>query len=71
MSQPLEDSRGAHASSNAHGDHAVPRVAALQFANQAGRKLCSGAAQRMTERDGSAVWIYARRIEICLLNHGQ
>ncbi len=71
MSQALEDSCGAHATSDAHGDHAVPRIAALQFTNQAGGQFCSGAAQRMTERDGSAIGINARRIKIGLLNHGQ
>ena len=42
-SEALEDAGGAHSPADAHGDHAVARVAALQFANDGGGEFCSGA----------------------------
>jgi hypothetical protein len=35
--KPLENARRAHAAADAHGYHAVASVAALEFANDAGR----------------------------------
>ena len=42
----------------------------VEFANQAGRQFRAGASQRMTQRDGPAIRIHARCIQICLLNYG-
>src|SRR6266576_1247184 len=68
-SKALEDAGGAHAASNAHGDHAVAPVAALQFANDSSGKFCAGATKRMSERDGAAVGIDARGVQTCLLDN--
>src|SRR6266705_920048 len=46
-SEAFEDAGGAHAAADAHGDHAITRIAA----------------EGMAERDGAAVGIDARRIE--------
>src|SRR5437879_3359990 len=43
--ETLEDAGGAHAAADAHGNHAVARVAALQFANDSGGEFCAGAAE--------------------------
>ena len=71
VSEALEDACGAHAATDAHGDHAVAGVAALEFAHERGGQLGAGAAERMAERDGPAIGIDSRAIEIRLLNHGQ
>src|SRR5258708_33690130 len=55
-SNALEDAGGAHASADAHGDHAVARVLALEFAEDGGGELCAGAAERVGEGGGGAVW---------------
>src|SRR5215469_11928795 len=36
-SQALENARGAHSATNAHGNHAVARTETLEFADQCGR----------------------------------
>src|ERR1700693_76959 len=59
----LEDSGGAHATADAHGDQAVAGVAALEFADDGRSKFCAGAAERMAESDGAAVDVDARGIE--------
>src|ERR1700689_1793150 len=46
--QIFENPSRAHASADAHGDHAVAGVATLQFADHAGRQLGSSASQRMS-----------------------
>ena len=61
--QVFENAGRAHAAADAHRDHAVARVAALQFAQQGGRELGAGAAQRMPQRDRAAVDVDLRRIE--------
>src|ERR1700739_2141309 len=43
----LEDAGGAHAAADAHGDHTVACVAALELADDGGREFCAGAAERM------------------------
>src|SRR5882762_9795649 len=58
-SEALEDAGSAHAAADAHGDHAVLRVAALEFSDESGGEFCAGAAQGMAEGDGAAVRIYA------------
>src|ERR1019366_1489448 len=69
LSETLKDPCGAHPSANAHGNHAVARVAALQLAQNRRRKLCAGAPERMPESDRASVGIHARRIEPGLLDH--
>src|SRR5260370_19225838 len=60
-----------HASADAHGDHAVAGVLALEFAEDGGGEFCAGAAERVAEGDGPAVGIDARRIEAGLLDDGE
>ncbi len=67
----LENSGGAHAAADAHGHHTVARLAALEFAQDRGRELGAGAAERMAESDGAAIGIDARGIEAGQLNHGK
>src|SRR5580704_381081 len=69
MSQAFEDACGAHAAADAHGDHAVACVATLQFADERGGELGAGAAEGMSESDGSAVGVYPPRIQVGLLNY--
>ena len=69
--EAFEDTGGAHATADAHGDHAVAGVAALQFAHERGGEFGSGAAERMAEGDGAAVGIDARGIQIGLLDDGE
>src|SRR5260370_567804 len=69
--EALEDAGGAHAAADAHGDHAVAGVAALEFADDGGGKFCTGAAERMAEGDGAAVGIDAVGIQAGLLDDGQ
>ena len=47
LAEALEDASGAHAASNAHGNHAVAGVATLQFTDERRRELCAGAAERV------------------------
>jgi hypothetical protein len=47
LAEALEDASGAHAASNAHGNHAVAGVATLQFTHERRRELCAGAAERV------------------------
>src|SRR6266850_1398087 len=69
-SEALEDAGGAHAAADAHGDHAVAGVAALEFANERGGEFCAGAAEGMAESDGAAVGIDAGSVEASLLDDG-
>src|SRR6266853_1520705 len=69
--QTLEDAGGAHAATDAHGDHAVARVATLQFAEDSGGEFCAGAAERVAEGDGAAVGVDAGGVEAGLLNDGE
>src|SRR5260370_34768834 len=62
-SEALEDAGGTHAAADAHGDHAITRIAALQFADDGGGEVCARAAQGMGESDGGAGGIHARRGE--------
>src|SRR6266571_3734658 len=70
-SEALDDAGGAHAAADAHGDHAITRIAALQFADDGGGEFCSGAAEGMAERDGAAAGIDARRVEAGLPDDGK
>src|SRR6266851_8919042 len=62
---------GAHAAADAHGDHAVAGVAALEFADECGGEFGAGAAEGVTEGDGAAVGIDARGVEAGLLDDGE
>src|SRR5260370_22274616 len=61
--QSLEYTRGAHAAADAHRDHAIASVAALQFAQDAGGQFRAGAAERMAQSDGAAVDVHFVGIE--------
>src|SRR3954471_22409762 len=69
--QILKYSRCAHAAADAHRHDAVLSVAALQLANDGGRQLRPGAAQRMSECDRPAVWIHLAQVQTKLLDHRQ
>ena len=47
VAQVLEDPRGAHAATDAHGDHAVAVAATLHLVEQLGRQLGAGGSERM------------------------
>src|SRR3989454_7049343 len=61
--EALEDTGGAHAAADAHGDEAVAGVAALEFANDGCGELRAGAAQGMAEGHGAAIDVDALRVE--------
>src|SRR6267378_228924 len=69
--EALEDAGGAHAAADAHGDHAVAGVAALEFADDGGGKFCAGAAEGVAQGDGASVGIDAAGVEAGLLDDGQ
>src|SRR6185312_9278530 len=69
--QTFENSRGAHAAADAHRHHSVAAVAAPQFAQDAGSEFCSGAAQRVAQRDRAAVHVHLFGIETECLDHCQ
>src|SRR6267143_1588831 len=71
ISKALEDAGGAHAAADAHGDHAIAGVFALEFADDGGGEFCAGAAERVAEGDGAAVGIDARSVEAGLLDDGE
>jgi hypothetical protein len=56
-SEVLEDAGSAHAAADAHGDHAVAGVAALEFANDGSGQFGAGAAEGVAEGDGATVGI--------------
>ena len=55
LREAFENSCRTHAAADAHGYHAVARVAAFQFAQDCGGEFCAGAAQRMAQGDRAAV----------------
>src|SRR5712691_3618063 len=61
--EAFEDTGGAHAAADAHGDEAVVAVAALQFAKDGCGELRTGAAQGMAEGHGAAIDVDARGVE--------
>src|SRR5580704_11592376 len=69
--QIFENSGGALASADAHGDHAILRVFTMHFAQDGGSEFCAGAAQRMTERYRTAVGIDAIEIQTSFSNYSQ
>src|ERR1700738_5120256 len=71
LREALEDAGGTHASADAHGDHAVAGVLALEVADQGGGEFGSGAAERMAEGDCAAVGIDTRGVEAGLLDYGK
>src|SRR5260370_27374915 len=68
--QTLEDTSGAHAAADAHGDHAVAGVAALQFANDSGGGVCGRASPGGAEGGGAPRWVAAgsagTRLLVCV-----
>src|ERR1700741_2900176 len=54
-SDALKYAGRAHATADAHGDHAVLRVLALQIADQRSREFRAGAAQRMAQSNRAAI----------------
>src|SRR4029077_5275176 len=71
LREALENARGTHAASDAHGYHAITRLAALEFADNCGGKLRSRAAERMAESDGAAIDVNSRGIQGRKANHGK
>src|SRR6267143_2895136 len=63
ISKALEDAGGAHAAADAHGDHAIAGVFALEFADDGGGEFCAGAAEGVAKGDGAAVGIDARGVK--------
>src|SRR6185295_7443227 len=54
-SHPFKDTSSAHPATNAHGHHAVARLASFHLVQDRRRQLRAGAAERMAERDRAAV----------------
>src|SRR5438034_472844 len=52
---PLENSRGAHATAHTHGHQSVAALPALQLTQDLGGELGAGAAQGMAKGDRAAV----------------
>src|SRR5436309_14800261 len=67
--QILKNTCCAHAAAHAHRHHTVPRLASLHLAEQCGRELRAGAAQRMPQRDCAAVHVYAFQVKPRHLNY--
>src|SRR4051794_6578661 len=58
--QQFENSGGALATANTHGDHAVAGIGPLQLAQQSSGELRARASQRVAQSDCSTVSIYLR-----------
>ena len=69
--QLLEDGGSAHATSHAHGDHAVAELAAAHLVEQRGGELCAGAAERVAEGDGASVDVNTLRVEAEFADDGE
>src|SRR3984957_12529392 len=69
LCRALENSRGAHAPADAHRHETVARVTPLEFAQDGCRELGTRAAERMAERNRTAVDIDPRGIESRNLDH--
>src|SRR5690349_12308906 len=69
--QVFENAGGTHASADAHRYQPILRIAALQLANDTGRELGAGTAQRMSKGDGSAVRIHLHRIQLTRFDDGK
>src|SRR5215470_19724605 len=67
----LENSSRPHASTDAHGDHSVACIAALQFADQRRGQLGTRASQGMTKSNRPAVDVYLPEIKPAFLDHRQ
>src|ERR1039457_2730686 len=59
--QQFEDPGSSLSAADAHGDHCVARLAPLHFAQNGGRQFGPRAAQRMAQRDGSAIPVHTDR----------
>src|SRR2546429_6062839 len=60
--EALENAGGTHAASDAHGDHTVACVAALQFTNNCGGPFCAPAAAPV----GRGAWAPVRAFSTCI-----
>src|SRR5208282_6004893 len=67
----FENPRRTHPSADAHRHHPVASLAALQFANHAGRQLRSRASQGMPKGDRSTIRIHALEVKPSFLDHRQ
>src|SRR5687768_13109391 len=65
----LEDPRGTLAHANAHRDHAVLQILALQRVHHCRRPDSAGGAERMAERDRAAHWIDLGSVEAKCVDH--
>src|SRR6476646_5972564 len=59
----FENSRGAHTTADTHRHHPVSSVATLQLAQNTCGQLCASTAERMAQRDCTAVDIDLIRIQ--------
>src|SRR4249920_3566549 len=69
QSKAFKDSRSSHTSTNAHGNHSVTRITALQFADEASGEFCPRAAKGMAKGDCAAIRIHTQGIKVCLLDY--
>src|SRR5215469_579201 len=69
--QVLKNPGRAHASANAHGDHSIACISALQLADYRGRELRTRASQGMAKRDRPTVGINLFRIKPANLHDRQ
>src|SRR5438552_606594 len=69
--QVLENAGSTHPAANTHGHNSIASVPALELANNCRCKLCSSAAQWMSQSNSAAVGIHLGRIKPSFLDHGQ
>src|SRR5688572_16272392 len=67
----FEDASGSHTAADAHRHHAVSRLAAVHLVDQRRGQLRTGAPERVSQRDGTAVDVHLIGIEVELLHAGQ
>src|ERR1700739_379175 len=69
--QVFENAGCTHPTANAHGDQTIPTLTTFEFADDGRGKFGAGAAQRMSESNGTTVRIDLLRIEPGFLDHCQ
>src|SRR5918994_5942073 len=69
--QVLEDTRGAHATTDAHGDHAVLRGPPLHLAHELDGELAARGAHRVSEGYRATVHVGLLQVQADLPDHGQ
>src|SRR5580765_2099527 len=60
---PLENTRGPHAASDAHAHYSVTRIPPLHLVQKSGGELGASAAERMSQRNRPAVDVQAIRVD--------